>query len=128
MFVKSQQQLVRLLPFLRMQLQPRIDVRADQPGPHGSLVIGRVAGPQIAVVLVLVVGMPWRERPQAPRASAASRDTTVEHALPTRAIENRIVERKRQQLIGPQRRIERTVLAVDHVIKVAALLRTRIAD
>ena len=46
----------------RIHLQPRIDERADEPAPHGALVIRRVARAQIAVVLRLVVTMTGRQR------------------------------------------------------------------
>src|SRR4051812_39794174 len=37
-----------------MDLEPGVDERADQPSPDGALVIGRVAGAQIAEIARLV--------------------------------------------------------------------------
>ena len=48
-------------------LHPRVDERADQPGPDRALVVGAVARAQIAVVRRLVVGMSGIERAQADR-------------------------------------------------------------
>ena len=47
-----------------MELEPRVDARTDQPGPHGALVIRGVARAQIAEVLRLVVRLARRERSQ----------------------------------------------------------------
>src|ERR1044071_2092404 len=41
-----------------MHLEPGVDERADQPSPNGALVIGRVAGAQIAEIARLVFGVP----------------------------------------------------------------------
>ena len=54
-----------------MHLEPGVDERADQPGPHRALVIGRVARAQVAVVVRLVVGIARRERAQADRRQQA---------------------------------------------------------
>ena len=48
-------------------------IRADQPGPDGALMVGGVAGAQIAVVLGLVVGMARARASAGRRASAAAR-------------------------------------------------------
>jgi hypothetical protein len=47
--------------------QPGVEERADQPGPHRPLVVGRIACPQVAVVGPLVVGIPRRQGPQPDR-------------------------------------------------------------
>ena len=67
-----------------VDLQPGVDERADQPGPDGALVIGGVAGAQVAVVVGLVVRVARRERAQAdgrqqalaarPRATGSQRE------------------------------------------------------
>src|SRR5688572_5014595 len=44
-----------------MQLEPGVDVRPDQPAPNRSLMIGGVAGPQIAAVDFFIVGMAGRK-------------------------------------------------------------------
>src|SRR5262249_40912717 len=48
-------------PVLRVDLEPGVEEGADKPRPDGALVIGRVAGPQVAVIHRLVVGVPRRE-------------------------------------------------------------------
>ena len=60
---------------VRMDAEPGVDERPDQPGPDRSLVIGGVAGPQVAEVLRLVIGMARRQRPQADRRQQSSRAT-----------------------------------------------------
>src|SRR3954468_1861050 len=46
---------LRLLP--RMQPQPGVDIRADQPRPYRPLVISCIARSQIAEIFRVVVGM-----------------------------------------------------------------------
>src|SRR5258708_21937208 len=41
----------------RSNFEPGIDKRADQPGPYRALVIGRVAGAQVAGIVRLVIGL-----------------------------------------------------------------------
>ena len=64
---KPSRQLPRARLVVGMDLEPCIDERADQPSPDRALVVGRVAGAQVAVVLRLVVAVPRRERAQADR-------------------------------------------------------------
>src|SRR5213593_4293170 len=59
---KSCQQRARAAPVLGMDLQPSVAERADQPAPHGSLMIGRVPRAQVAVILGLVFRMTRRQR------------------------------------------------------------------
>src|SRR5581483_12337782 len=54
-----------LAPLRRVELEPRLDVAADEPRPDRALVIGGIAGTQVAGVLRLVVGMVAAERAQA---------------------------------------------------------------
>src|SRR5204862_273520 len=57
MMLEARQHLTRAREVTRIHTQIGIDVRADEPRPDGALVIGRVARPQVAVVLRLVVAM-----------------------------------------------------------------------
>ena len=41
--------------------QVRVDIRTDEPRPDGSLVIRRIARPEIAVVLRLVIAVTRRK-------------------------------------------------------------------
>src|SRR5262249_31377799 len=54
---KALQQRPRRRRIVRVQLQPGVDVGANEPCPDRSLMIRGVASPQVAVVLRLVVGM-----------------------------------------------------------------------
>ena len=88
--------------------------------PDRALVIRGVARAQIAVVVRLVVRMARRQRPQADRRQQPLAHD-LHHRLPARAVEHRMVERDREQLVRPARRIV-AVLAVDDVVEIAALL------
>src|SRR4051794_14264571 len=68
---------------------PGVDKRADQPGPHRPLVIGRVAGPQIAEIARLVVRLAWRQRTQPNRGQEllASR---VDDRAPALLVQHRL--------------------------------------
>ena len=46
---------------------PRIEEGADKPCPYGSLMVGSIAGPEIAIVFFFVVIVSWRKRPQTDR-------------------------------------------------------------
>jgi len=55
MWLEAVQKLPGALEIVRMDLKPGVDERPDQPGPHGSLMIGGVAHAKVAVVLWLVI-------------------------------------------------------------------------
>ena len=55
------EKLARCFEIVRVNPQPRIDKWSDEPGPDGPLMIGRIARPQVAVVLRLVVGVIRRQ-------------------------------------------------------------------
>ncbi len=57
---------------VRIDLQPRVDVRSDEPAPHRALVVGRVARAQVAVVARLEVGIVGRQRCGGRPASATA--------------------------------------------------------
>src|SRR3954451_25489256 len=72
-----------------VELEPGVDERPDQPGPDGPLVIGGVAGAEVAVVFRLVVGMAGGERTEADggeKPLARDRDDR----LPARPVEDRV--------------------------------------
>ena len=50
-----------------MRLQERLDVRAEEPGPDGPLVVGGVPLGRSSLVPAAVAGVQRRERPQADR-------------------------------------------------------------
>src|SRR5712692_10997574 len=52
------------LALIRMHLEPGIDKGADQPCPYRALVVGRIAGAQIAEITRLVIGLARRQRAQ----------------------------------------------------------------
>lgn len=95
-----------------MHFQPGIDERSDEPGPHRSLVVRRIARPQIAVVRRLVVGMVLGQRPQAEgREQLVSHD--LDDTLPSRFVEDRIIERDREDLVRP----EGGIVGIDDIVE-----------
>src|SRR6266542_468663 len=50
-----------------IHFQPCIDIRPNEPGPYGALMVCRVTRPQIAVIFRLVIRMPRGKRAQADR-------------------------------------------------------------
>src|SRR5688500_11531553 len=98
-----------------MSLQPRIDERSDEPGPHRALVIGGIARTKIAVILRFVVGMIWGERAQADRGRELPANDS-EHRFPPVALQDRMLERDREYLVGPAGGI-RSLFAVDDVVQ-----------
>ena len=61
---------------VRMDLEPGIDERADQPAPDRALVVGGVARAQVAVVLRLVVAVPGASERRPTGVSSRSRTTS----------------------------------------------------
>lgn len=85
-----------------MDAQPRVDERADQPAPHRALVIRGVARAEIAVVGGLVIGMGACKRPQPDGREQLLLDH-VDDARPPALVEDRIVERNGEDLVGTKR-------------------------
>src|SRR5437660_278825 len=75
------------------------------------------AGLQVAVIPRLVIRVPGAERPQADRREQLC-PNHFQDRLPPIAVENRMVERNREDLVGPTRRVV-PVRAIDHVPQVA---------
>ena len=78
--------------------EPGVDERADQPGPHRPLVIGRVARPQIAEIARFVVRLAGRQRAQPDRGQEPLAHR-VDHRAPALLVEHRMVERDREDLV-----------------------------
>ena len=74
-----------------MHAEPRIDERPDQPSPYRPLVVGRVARPQVPVVLRLVITMPGRQRAEPHRREQTMTDD-IEDGPPTLGLEHRVIE------------------------------------
>src|SRR5215218_964777 len=117
---KPREQVPCARPILRVHPQPGVDHGANQPAPHGALVVGGVSRAQVAVIGRLVVGMAWRQRTQANRRQQSILDDIYD-GCPAGLFEHRVLERYRQQLIGPARSVV-SGLAVHDVIQVAACL------
>src|ERR687897_2749782 len=107
-------------PILWVHPQPRVDHGANQPAPHGALVVRGVSRAQVAVIGGLVVGMAWRQRTQANRRQQPIPDD-IHDGRPAGLFEHRMLERYRQQLIRPAGRVV-SGLAVHDVVQVAACL------
>src|ERR1044072_7901973 len=105
-----------------MDSEPGVNERADEPGPDGALMIGRVARLQVAVVGRLELRVVGRERAQADgRQKLLARD--FEYRLPARLLEHGGFERECGKLVGAAGRIVRAVLlpTLDNVVEIAAL-------
>src|ERR1043165_8796099 len=105
-----------------MDSEPGVNKRADEPGPDGALMIGRVARLQVAVVGRLELRVVRRERAQADgRQKLLTRD--FEHRLPARLVEHGVFERECEELVGTARGVFVAVLlpALDNVVEIAAL-------
>src|SRR5262249_15533673 len=87
--------------------------------PDRPLMISRVAGAQVAVVCRLIVGGPWRERAQTERGQEPF-GGHIEHGYPFFLVEDRVLKREREQLVGAAGRVV-SVLAINHVVEIAAL-------
>ena len=61
---KALQELARAGEILAVQLEPRIHIGSDQPRPNGALVIRRIARPQVAIILRLVIRVAGSEGAQ----------------------------------------------------------------
>src|SRR5204862_416067 len=117
---KAGEETARPLRFVRVDLEPGVDERPDQPGPHRALVIGGIAGAQIAEIARLEIGFVWRQRAQSDRRQQLGLDR-IDDFRPTLFVEHRTRQRNREDLVRPERCII-TVLAVDDVVEIAALV------
>src|SRR5438105_3631749 len=61
---KADQKVARAGAIVQVDLEPGINERPDQPGPDGSLMISRIASPEIAEILGFVIRMIAAERAQ----------------------------------------------------------------
>ena len=98
--------------------EPSINEWANQPSPHGSLVIGCIASAQVAKIARFVIGLARRQRAQPDR-----RHQLCVHrgnnCLPIFSVEDRMLECNRKDLVRSKRSVV-SVLAVDDVIEIAA--------
>src|SRR4051812_6756693 len=104
MLVELRQEAAGPSAVLRMDLDPGIDERPDQPTPDRPLMISRVARPQVAIILRLVIGMPWRQGAETER----SKQTLPHHLndrLPSGAVQHGMVQRNGENLIRTARRV-----------------------
>src|SRR5690242_3898391 len=89
----------RAFAILRMELQPGIDERPDQPSPYRPLMVGRVAGAEIAEVSRLEVRMARRERAQAEGCQQLALHG-VDDRRPAARLEHRVRQRDGEDLVG----------------------------
>ena len=78
--------------------------------------IGRVAGAQVAVIARFVIFFAWRERAQAERGQKI-RFHHFQNAWPLFLIEDRMVQRNCEDLIGAQRVIV-AAFAIDYIVQI----------
>ena len=112
-------------PVFGMNANPGIDKRADEPAPHGPLMVSGIAGTQIAPVFCLVIGMPRRQGPQTYGGQQPIGDH-LQYRRPTVFCEHGIGERKREELVGPASRVVAALalalaLAIDDIVEISAV-------
>src|SRR5262245_16030887 len=99
-----------------MNREPGVDEWADKPRPHGSLVIGGVAGAKVATILCIVVRRTGCD-PSQSEPSQEPRGDVIENRFPADSIENGMRQRDREDLIRPAG-IVVALLAVNDVVEV----------
>src|SRR4029077_14333954 len=106
---------------VRMNFQPRIDERPDQPGPNRALVIRTLSGTKVTAINRFVIWIVWRKRAQTDRREQFFL-RNFENRFPMFCVENRMIEREGDQLIWPAGRIVCTAaINIDNIVKVTAL-------
>ena len=98
--------------------EPGIDERADQPGPHRSLVIGGVAGAQVAEIPRFVIGLARGERAQSNRRYQLGMHRGNDR-IPILPIEDRVLERNRENLVRSESGVV-TIFTIDDIVEIAA--------
>src|SRR5260370_398556 len=101
---KSLEEFAASGPVVRMNFQPGVDKRTDQPGPNRALMVRAVARTQIAAVNWFVIWIVGRKRAQTDRCDQFFFHD-VKHRTPMFWIERRMIERDGEQLVRPTRRI-----------------------
>src|SRR6185437_11025883 len=81
-----------------MDFQPRINERSNQPCPYRALMIGGVASAKIAIISRFEVPVSRGKRSQ-PYRRQQLLFHYLQHRVPARFVENRMVQRDRKDLI-----------------------------
>ncbi len=115
---QSLEETARAGPVMRIHLEPGVNKWADQPSPHGPLMIGRVASAEVAIVGRFIVRMSRGQRAQSDRGEQALLDD-FQDWLPARLLKNRVAQCDGQELIRTAGRII-ALLTVHDIIQVAA--------
>src|SRR5207302_5285451 len=118
--LEASEETARLFQLVRMDLEPGIDKGTDQPGPYRALVIGRVAGAQIAKIARLEIGFVGRQRAQSEWRQQFGFDR-VDDLRPALPVEHRMRKRNCENLVRAEGSVV-AVLAIDDVVKITALL------
>src|SRR5439155_19900709 len=107
---------------VRVNFQPSIDKRANQPRPDRALMVSAVPRTQIAGINGLVFRIIGRKRPQSEWGEQVVFDD-IDNGPPAFLIEHRMIERDGKDLIWAARNIVGFLLAVaiDNVEKIAAI-------
>src|SRR5205085_949088 len=122
--VKVASEAPRARPIIRMHLEPRVDERADEPCPHGPLMIGSVTRTQVAEIALFVILMSGRQRAESHRREQPV-PYRVQHGRPPLLVEYWIGQGDGQHLIGTAGRIVGPPFepgVFDHVVQISALL------
>ena len=117
MILKSFQEPASIGSIVWVNLKPCINEGTDQPSPNRTLMIRGISRAKITIIPRFVVGFARSKRSQ-PDGSEQSLFRNIDHRAPTRFVQHWVVQRNRQQLIGPAGSIGPTVFTVDHVVKV----------
>ena len=90
---KAFQESARCFVVVGIDAQPCIDKGSDEPGPDGALVVGRIAGPQVAVVLRFEIRVAGDEASQSDRCQQMVLHH-IEYAFPSSGFQHRMRQRK----------------------------------
>src|SRR5271154_681964 len=118
MRLETVEEMPRCRAIVGVNLEPSIDKRADQPGPHRALVVCRIAGAQVAEIARLVIGLDRRKGAQPDRRQQLL-SYRGDDPLPTLLVEDRVFERDREDLVRSERVVV-AILAIDNVVEIAA--------
>src|SRR6185312_12240739 len=104
---------------LRIDLQPGINERPDEPCPHSPLMVSRIARPKVAIIPGLVFRIVRRERAQTDwREEFLLHD--IEHRLPAFTRQRWMRQRDRKDLIRTAFGVV-AIGTVDHVKQISSL-------
>jgi hypothetical protein len=120
MRLKAVEEMPRRCAIIGVDLEPGIDERANEPSPHCALVIGCIAGTQVAEIVRPVIGSPGAKERNPTGVTGFTRTavTTASQCFRSRtgcaSAIAKILVRSETGIV--------TVVAVDDIVEITALL------